>query len=209
MLHLCMYLLSSCHINKVSEGAVILHARDISPGALCSPRSYSSLVSHCLLAVGKNLQGHLGSPQTALRNQHHPNHSSSVLPNCHASVHLYNATSCVFEIGSVPAIHEIRHHAIKQEFPAFPLRHYPSILVVPTLQAVEAIDSERDVLQAELDSKAEQVANLTEELELGHQQADDANRQAHTYQMNVPVLRRDCHPSYLLVRALSAVLSTT
>ena len=46
---------------------------------------------------------------------------------------------------------------------------------------MEAIDSERDVLQAELDSKAEQVANLTEELELGHQQADDANRQAHTH----------------------------
>ena len=44
------------------------------------------------------------------------------------------------------------------------------------VQAVEAIDSERDVLQAELDSKAEEVANLTEELELGHQQADDANR---------------------------------
>ena len=45
-----------------------------------------------------------------------------------------------------------------------------------TLQTVEAIDSERDVLQAELDSKAEMVANLTEELELGHQQTDDANR---------------------------------
>ena len=45
-------------------------------------------------------------------------------------------------------------------------------------QTVEAIDSERDILQAELDSKAETVANLTEELELGHQQADDANRQA-------------------------------
>jgi hypothetical protein len=43
-------------------------------------------------------------------------------------------------------------------------------------QTVEAIDSERDVLQADLDSKAEMVANLTEELELGHQQADDANR---------------------------------
>ncbi|KAL3151588.1 Centrosomal protein 135kDa, isoform B [Trebouxia sp. C0009 RCD-2024] len=43
---------------------------------------------------------------------------------------------------------------------------------------VEAIDSERDNLQAELDSKAEQIANLTEELELGHQQADGANRQA-------------------------------
>lgn len=50
-----------------------------------------------------------------------------------------------------------------------------------TLQAVEAVDSERDVLQAELDSKAEQVANLTEELDLGHQQADDANRQVHMY----------------------------
>lgn len=48
---------------------------------------------------------------------------------------------------------------------------------------MEAIDSERDVLHAELDSKAEQVANLTEELELGHQQADDANRQAHMYQL--------------------------
>lgn len=47
-----------------------------------------------------------------------------------------------------------------------------------TLQTVEAIDSERDNLQAELDSKAEQIANLTEELELGHQQADGANRQA-------------------------------
>lgn len=47
------------------------------------------------------------------------------------------------------------------------------------LQTVEALDSERDVLQAELDSKAEQIANLTEELELGHQQADDASRQAH------------------------------
>ena len=45
-------------------------------------------------------------------------------------------------------------------------------------QTVEAIDSERDILQAELDSKAETVANLTEELELGHQQADDANRLA-------------------------------
>ena len=54
---------------------------------------------------------------------------------------------------------------------------------MPTLQAVEAIDSERDVMHAELDSKAEQVANLTEELELGHQQADDANRQAHMYQL--------------------------
>ncbi len=43
-------------------------------------------------------------------------------------------------------------------------------------QTVEAIDSERDMLQADLDSKAEMVANLTEELELGHQQADDANR---------------------------------
>ncbi len=43
-------------------------------------------------------------------------------------------------------------------------------------QTVEAIDSERDILQADLDSKAEMVANLTEELELGHQQADDANR---------------------------------
>lgn len=47
---------------------------------------------------------------------------------------------------------------------------------VPCLQAVEAIDSERDILQADLDSKAEVVANLTEELELAHQQADDANR---------------------------------
>ena len=44
------------------------------------------------------------------------------------------------------------------------------------LQAVEAIDAERDVLQGELDSKAELVANLTEELDLGHQQADSANR---------------------------------
>ena len=43
-------------------------------------------------------------------------------------------------------------------------------------QTLEAIDSERDILQADLDSKAEMVANLTEELELGHQQADDANR---------------------------------
>ena len=46
------------------------------------------------------------------------------------------------------------------------------------MQTVEALDSERDLLQADLDSKAELVANLTEELELGHQQADDANRQA-------------------------------
>ena len=45
-----------------------------------------------------------------------------------------------------------------------------------TIQTVEAIDSERDILQADLDGKAEMVANLTEELELGHQQADDANR---------------------------------
>lgn len=43
-------------------------------------------------------------------------------------------------------------------------------------QTVEAIDAERDALQAELDSKAELVANLTEELDLGHQQADTANR---------------------------------
>lgn len=79
---------------------------------------------------------------------------------------------------------EIGHHAIidiKQELPAFLLRHDLQVSLVLTLQAVEAIDSERDVLQAELDSKAEQVANLTEELELGHQQADDANRQAHMY----------------------------
>lgn len=41
---------------------------------------------------------------------------------------------------------------------------------------MEAIDAERDVLQGELDSKAELVANLTEELDLGHQQADSANR---------------------------------
>ena len=41
---------------------------------------------------------------------------------------------------------------------------------------MEAIDAERDVLQAELDSKAEMVANLTEELDLGPQQADTANR---------------------------------
>ena len=41
---------------------------------------------------------------------------------------------------------------------------------------MEAIDAERDALQAELDNKAEMVANLTEELDLGHQQADTANR---------------------------------
>lgn len=65
--------------------------------------------------------------------------------------------------------------------PAFPCRHLQGAPLGLALQAVEAIDSERDVLQAELDSKAEQVANLTEELDLGHKQADDANRQAHNY----------------------------
>lgn len=61
-------------------------------------------------------------------------------------------------------------------FPAFLVVHFQRAPLGLALQAVEAIDSERDVLQAELDSKAEQVANLTEELDLGHQQADDANR---------------------------------
>lgn len=58
------------------------------------------------------------------------------------------------------------------------MRHQACVCLMTFLQTVEAIDSERDTLQAELDSKAEQIANLTEELELGHQQADDANRQA-------------------------------
>lgn len=53
---------------------------------------------------------------------------------------------------------------------------WPLTCVLCNAQAVEAIDAERDVLQAELDSKAEMVANLTEELDLGHQQADTANR---------------------------------
>ena len=58
------------------------------------------------------------------------------------------------------------------------------VYLMPILQTVEAIDTERDILQAELDSKAEQIANLTEELELGHQQADDANRQAHVMRLS-------------------------
>lgn len=69
------------------------------------------------------------------------------------------------------------------------------------LQAVEAIDSERDVLQAELDSKAEEVANLTEELELGHQQADDANRSAHSQSTQAP----DFESGNLLHMWLSAI----
>ena len=38
------------------------------------------------------------------------------------------------------------------------------------------MDSERDSLQAELDTKAEAVVQLTEELDLAHQQTDEAHR---------------------------------
>ena len=44
------------------------------------------------------------------------------------------------------------------------------------LQALQTVDSERDILQAELDTKAEAVVQLTEELDLAHQQTDEAHR---------------------------------
>ena len=44
------------------------------------------------------------------------------------------------------------------------------------LQALQTVDSERDTLQAELDTKAEAVVQLTEELDLAHQQTDEAHR---------------------------------
>ncbi len=44
------------------------------------------------------------------------------------------------------------------------------------MQALQTVDSERDSLQAELDTKAEAVVQLTEELDLAHQQTDEAHR---------------------------------